>query len=102
MLLKAALVALVIVAVHGQDIDKPEDRVANKPIARARRAVAEEMMKNLELMHDLYETNGRQRRSPEETEIAEAPHVVAAIYNPQASIDNAMQPVETDNLEMSK
>ncbi|VDL71583.1 unnamed protein product [Nippostrongylus brasiliensis] len=101
MLLKVALVGLVFVAVHGQAIDNPEDRVANKPIARARRAVAEEMMKNLELMHDLYEANGRQRRSPEETEIAEAPHVVAAIY-PQASNDNAMQPVDTDNLEMSK
>ncbi|WKX93258.1 hypothetical protein Q1695_010917 [Nippostrongylus brasiliensis] len=102
MLLKVALVALVFVAVHGQAIDNPEDRVAHEPIARPRRAAAEKMMKNLELMNDLYETNGRQRRSPEETEIAEAPHVVAAIYDPQASNDNAMNPVDTDNLEMSK
>ncbi|WKX93390.1 hypothetical protein Q1695_010999 [Nippostrongylus brasiliensis] len=64
MLLKVALVALVFVAVHGQPIDNPEDRVANKPIARARRGVAEEQMKNLDsVARPLEPTNDRQRRS---------------------------------------
>ncbi|VDL72068.1 unnamed protein product [Nippostrongylus brasiliensis] len=68
MLLKVALVALVFVAVYGQDIDKPEDSVANKPVARPRRGVAEELMKNLDSMaRPLGPTNGRQRRSSEET-----------------------------------
>ncbi|WKX93260.1 hypothetical protein Q1695_010919 [Nippostrongylus brasiliensis] len=60
MILKVALVALVFVAVHGQDIDNPENRVANKPIARPRRGAAEEIMKNLDLMAK------RRRRSPDD------------------------------------
>ncbi|WKX91642.1 hypothetical protein Q1695_010010 [Nippostrongylus brasiliensis] len=59
MLLKVALVALVFVAVYGQDIDKPEDSVANRPVARPRRGVAEELMKNLDSMaRPLGPTNG--------------------------------------------
>ncbi|WKX93793.1 hypothetical protein Q1695_011230 [Nippostrongylus brasiliensis] len=65
MLLKVALVALAFVAVHGQGIDNPEDRVANKPFARPRRGVAEEIEEPLNLMaRPLGPTNGRQRRSP--------------------------------------
>ncbi|WKX93272.1 hypothetical protein Q1695_010927 [Nippostrongylus brasiliensis] len=65
MLLKVALVALVFVAVHGQAIDNPEDRVANKPIVRARRGAAEELIEPLNLVaRPLGPTNGRQRRSP--------------------------------------
>ncbi|WKX87892.1 hypothetical protein Q1695_007923 [Nippostrongylus brasiliensis] len=66
MLLKIALVALVFVAVHGQDIDNPEDRVANKPIARPRRGASEEIIEGL-MARPLGPTNGRQRRSSEET-----------------------------------
>ncbi|WKX93273.1 hypothetical protein Q1695_010927 [Nippostrongylus brasiliensis] len=66
MLLKVALVALVFVAVHGQAIDNPEDRVANKPIVRARRGAAEELIEPLNLVaRPLGPTNGRQRRSSE-------------------------------------
>ncbi|WKX93391.1 hypothetical protein Q1695_011000 [Nippostrongylus brasiliensis] len=65
MLLKVALVALVFVAVHGQDIDKPEDRVANKPIARPRRGASEEIIEGL-MARPLGPANGRQRRSSEE------------------------------------
>ncbi|WKX93274.1 hypothetical protein Q1695_010928 [Nippostrongylus brasiliensis] len=64
MLLKIVLVALVFVAVHGQAIDNPEDRVANKPIVRARRGAAEGIMEDLVAMpHG--PMNGRQRRSSE-------------------------------------
>ncbi|WKX93420.1 hypothetical protein Q1695_011021 [Nippostrongylus brasiliensis] len=68
MLLKVALVALVFVAVHGQNIGNPEDRVAHEPVARPRRGAAGEITAG-EIMDDLMgplgPTNGRQRRSPD-------------------------------------
>ncbi|WKX93363.1 hypothetical protein Q1695_010981 [Nippostrongylus brasiliensis] len=85
MLLKVALVALVFVAVHGQAIDNPEDRVANKPVARPRRGVAEELMKNLDSMaRPLGPTNGRQRRS--NNEVAEVSKNVDRINRELAAL----------------